>query len=69
MYVRYQVIGPNHVAVPTHFFKVILAENDKGQFELESYVTPNKEIDDKIPLEAFRVPIDTIERAAGLLFF
>lgn len=24
LYVRYQVIGPNHVAVPTHFFKVSL---------------------------------------------
>ena len=26
MYVKYQVIGQNNVAVPTHFFKVIVGE-------------------------------------------
>ncbi|KAJ7307973.1 hypothetical protein JRQ81_008471 [Phrynocephalus forsythii] len=26
MYVKYQVIGKNHVAVPTHFFKVLILE-------------------------------------------
>lgn len=27
LYVRYQVVGQNHVAVPTHFFKVTLSES------------------------------------------
>lgn len=27
LYVRYQVIGRNHVAVPTHFFKVSLPDD------------------------------------------
>lgn len=27
LYVRYRVLGDNHVAVPTHFFKVILAHH------------------------------------------
>jgi endonuclease G len=29
-YVKYEVIGPNDVAVPTHFFKVILMEKANG---------------------------------------
>ena len=69
MYVKYQVIGKNHVAVPTHFFKVIVIENQKQELSLESHVMPNQPIDDKTPLSVFQVPPETVERAAGLLFF
>lgn len=69
MYVKYQVIGKNHVAVPTHFFKVIVTEDHKHELSLESYVMPNQPIDDKTPLTVFQVAPDTVERAAGLLFF
>ena len=97
MYVKYQVIGRNHVAViflisissfsisflnsiyysllffllqvPTHFFKVIVTENANRDLALESYVMPNAVIDDNTPLSSFLVPIETVERAAGLLFF
>ncbi|KAK5650180.1 hypothetical protein RI129_001209 [Pyrocoelia pectoralis] len=68
-YVKYEVIGANHVAVPTHFFKVILFETTKGFLELEAYVMPNQVIEDSTPLSSFQVPPDSIERAAGLLFF
>ena len=68
LYVKYEVIGKNHVSVPTHFFKVLVIEQ-KGLFDLEAYVMPNREIDDRTPIESFRVPVDTIERAAGLLFY
>ncbi|XP_047237417.1 endonuclease G, mitochondrial isoform X1 [Girardinichthys multiradiatus] len=69
LYVRYQVIGCNHVAVPTHFFKVLILEQADGKgVELRSYVLPNEPIDEKVPLERFLVPIETIERASGLLF-
>ncbi|XP_077417888.1 endonuclease G, mitochondrial [Vanacampus margaritifer] len=69
LYVRYQVVGGNHVAVPTHFFKILILERG-GQdgVELRSYVLPNQPVDDKIPLERFLVPIESIERASGLLF-
>ncbi|OQR79972.1 endonuclease G [Tropilaelaps mercedesae] len=69
LYVRYQVIGDNHVAVPTHFFKVAVCETDDGEIDMEAYVMPNAVIDDDTPLEAFMVPLDTIERASGLLIF
>ncbi|CAJ1069343.1 endonuclease G%2C mitochondrial [Xyrichtys novacula] len=69
LYVRYQVIGNNHVAVPTHFFKILILEQANGRgVELRSYVFPNEPVDEAIPLERFLVPIETIERASGLLF-
>lgn len=67
-YVKYQVIGRNHVAVPTHFFKVLILEATGGQIELRSYVMPNTPVDEAVPLERFLVPIESIERASGLLF-
>ncbi|XP_006749392.1 endonuclease G, mitochondrial [Leptonychotes weddellii] len=67
-YVKYQVIGKNHVAVPTHFFKVLILEAAGGQIELRSYVMPNAPVDEVVPLERFLVPIESIERASGLLF-
>lgn len=54
-YVRYQVIGSNSVAVPTHFYKVIVGESSDGKLELESYVMPNRAIDDKTPIAVFQV--------------
>ncbi|KAL7392582.1 hypothetical protein ABVT39_026627 [Epinephelus coioides] len=69
LYVRYQVLGRNHVAVPTHFFKVVILEQMDGRgVELRSYVLPNEPVDEKVPLERFLVPIETIERASGLQF-
>ncbi|XP_065226898.1 endonuclease G, mitochondrial-like [Planococcus citri] len=69
VYVKYQVLGQNHVAVPTHFFKIVVMENDNNELEMESYVLPNKEIENGTPLHVFQVPPETIERASGLLFF
>jgi endonuclease G len=69
LYVKYQVIGNNNVAVPTHFFKVVVCETYDGKLEMESFVMPNEVIPDATPVESFRVPPDSIERAAGLLFF
>ena len=68
MYVKYEVIGQQNVAVPTHFFKVILCEK-KGNYSLYSYVLPNLPCDNSTPLSSYLVPIDSIERAAGFLIF
>ncbi|KAM7143935.1 endonuclease G, mitochondrial [Macrochelys suwanniensis] len=68
MYIKYQVIGKNNVAVPTHFFKVLILEKLNGEIELRSYVMPNSPVEETIPLERFLVPVESIERASGLLF-
>ena len=69
--VRYEVIGsPPNVAVPTHFYKVIFAEDGKtgGQVSLGAFVLPNAKIDNDKPLTDFEVPIEAVERASGLEF-
>ena len=55
MYVRYEVIGANSVAVPTHFFKVIVAETADQKYDMEAYVMPNQVLDDSTPLTMFQV--------------
>jgi endonuclease G len=55
MYVTYQVIGANSVAVPTHFFKVIVAEAADQKLDMEAYVMPNQAIADSTPLTVFQV--------------
>ena len=67
-YVKYEVIGPHSVSVPTHFFKVVLCES-KGSYSLLSYVLPNQPCDNSVALSSYIVPIDSIERAAGFLLF
>nr|ACO11514.1 Endonuclease G, mitochondrial precursor [Caligus rogercresseyi] len=70
-YVKYQVLGRSNVAVPTHFFKIVVSESpERNQtYDLESFVLPNQRIDDAVPLSSFYVPPDSVERASGLLFF
>ncbi|XP_041369327.1 endonuclease G, mitochondrial-like [Gigantopelta aegis] len=69
LYVKYEVIGNNQVAVPTHFFKVLVIEDNSGQLELQSYVLPNQPIPNGVPLKTYFYPVDAIERAAGFLLF
>lgn len=57
-YVKYQVIGVNQVAVPTHFYKIVVAETGDKNFEMEAYVMPNQKIPDNTPLQVFQVGCD-----------
>ena len=73
--VKYEVIGdPPNVSVPTHFFKVIYAEeaspgsDPKGKVCLGAFVLPNAEIDNHRPLRSFEVPVEIVEKASGLEF-
>ena len=68
-FVRYEVIGSNSVAVPTHFFKVVLGETKEQTYDLRAFIVPNTAMSDDTPLNKFLVPIDVIERAAGILLF
>lgn len=66
-YVRYQVIGENNVAVPTHYFKVI---HGKKAFSVETqaYIIPNQPIENDPPLKTFSVSLEKVEKAAGVIF-
>ncbi|TLD20922.1 Glutaminase A [Venturia nashicola] len=69
--VSYEVIGsPPNIAVPTHFYKVIFAEDGLvgGQVAVGAFVLPNAHIPNDKPLQEFEVPLEAIERASGLEF-
>ncbi|KAL1691462.1 hypothetical protein GGG16DRAFT_91363 [Schizophyllum commune] len=75
--VHYEVIGnPPNVGVPTHFAKVVLASRpaspatpDVHELSIGAFALPNAVIPDEAPLEGFVVPVDAVERAAGLTLF
>lgn len=75
--VTHEVIGsPPNVSVPTHFAKVVLASKptspatpDILELSLGAFVLPNTVIKDEAPLEGFVMPVEAVERAAGLTLF
>lgn len=70
-YVKYEMIGsPPSIAVPTHFYKVIYAEDGKagGNVAIGAFVLPNAPIANEKPITDFEVPIEAVERASGLEF-
>ena len=71
--VNYEVIGnPPNVAVPTHFYKVIYAEDGTesptSKVALGAFVLPNARIPNEKSLSDFEVPLEAVERASGLEF-
>ncbi|XP_030384798.1 endonuclease G, mitochondrial isoform X2 [Scaptodrosophila lebanonensis] len=69
--IEYEMIGSNMVAVPTHFFKVLIVESKlpQGKPYMEAYVLPNARIPDNINLRDYLCDIREIEHYAGLQFF
>lgn len=61
------MIGTNQVAVPTHFFKVIIAQGASGQLDIYSYLLPNEPIEKSLSLDEFLVAPELIEQNAGFL--
>lgn len=43
------------MAVPTHFYKIIVTESNDSKFYLECYMMPNQVIPNNIPLKDFQV--------------
>lgn len=72
--VSYEVIGnPPSIAVPTHFFKLIVGEQplsnpSSSKVAVAAFVMPNDKIDNSTPLKSFAVPVDALERSSGLQF-
>lgn len=66
--VSYEVIGsPPNIAVPTHFFKLIVGErNGSDKLAVGAFVLPNDVIDNATPLTDFQVPVEALERSSGL---
>ncbi|KAL2085247.1 hypothetical protein ACEWY4_018567 [Coilia grayii] len=69
--VSYQLLGKDNVAVPTHLFKVILAQRNSPSdtLALGAFVVPNKPIGFNHPLTEYQVSLPDLERMSGLSFF
>ncbi len=64
--VTYKLIGPNHVAVPTHFAKCMLAEFGDKPY-IWSYCLPNEVLDLREAwAQQYRIDVDFIEHWSGL---
>ena len=70
--VTYEVIGnPPNIAVPTHFFKLIVAENPRqnpksDKVSVAAFVLPNEPISNETKITDFEVPVNALERSTGL---
>ncbi|HLC28621.1 MAG TPA: DNA/RNA non-specific endonuclease [Dehalococcoidia bacterium] len=62
-------IGPNRVAVPSHFYKVILCEHASGAHEMFAFLLPNQLTPVVGQPSGFLVSVDRIEAVAALDFF
>lgn len=64
--VQYRTIGPNHVAVPTHFAKCMMAEF-RGKPYCWSYCLPNETLDLREAwAQQYRIDVDFVEHWSGL---
>ncbi|MCH0629015.1 DNA/RNA non-specific endonuclease [Kocuria palustris] len=66
--VTYEMIGsPPNVAVPTHFFKLVVGERTGlDTLAVGAFVLPNEPIDNTDPLTKYQVPVEALERSSGL---
>ncbi|MEX0676951.1 MAG: DNA/RNA non-specific endonuclease [Pirellulales bacterium] len=66
--IEYFVIGEHQVAVPTHYFKIVLARDPSadGKWEAICFLFPNEKVTE--PDEEFLVSIDDVESLTGYDF-
>jgi endonuclease G, mitochondrial len=67
--IDYYVIGKDEVAVPTHYFKIVLAHNehDSSKWDAMCFLMPNKKV--TADFDSFLVSIDEVEKLTGYDFF
>jgi endonuclease G len=71
--VHYKVIGPDAVAVPTHFYKIIVAKDSLSQWQAIGFVLENRKYPtpkggDHYHWEEFIKSIDWIQKRTGVDF-
>jgi DNA/RNA endonuclease G (NUC1) len=66
---QFPIIGETGVAVPTHLFKVVVAEKAGEQPLVGAFVMPNRPLLDFKPLAEYQAEIEDIESQSGLQIF
>lgn len=62
-------VGTDSVAVPTHFYKVILCEHPDGSHEMFAFVIPNSVAPIPGQPRDYAVSVDSVQQLSGLDFF
>lgn len=64
-----KTIGKNRVAVPTHFYKILVAPRGRRSNEVESiaFIFPNKKIT-RYEFEDYIRPVSDVEKLTGIDF-
>jgi len=65
--VSYDVIGENNVAVPTHFYKIVVDNNDPDNVQALAFMMPNRDLSGE-NYGDYLTTIDAIESATGIDF-
>lgn len=66
---KYKVLGVNRIAIPTHFYKVVLAySKNENELDAIAFILPNEQ-NPTSRLPEFIKSIDDVESASGLDFF
>ncbi len=65
--VSYEVIGENNVAVPTHFYKIVVDNNDPDNVQALAFMMPNENLSGE-NYRDYLTTIDDIEEATGIDF-
>jgi endonuclease G len=66
--IEHDVIGKDAVAVPTHFYKIVVGQAANGQFKAVAFVLENVKHTGPEDFTTFIKPIDWIEEHTGLNF-
>lgn len=64
---EFKLIGKDHVAVPTHFFKIVIDKKPDGSLDTLAFVLPNEKVEGG-DISEYISSIDDIERLTGLDF-
>jgi len=67
--IDYETVGTGAVAVPTHYFKIVLAKNHAGAWQAVAFVEENRAYKKPFDFTKDIMPIAWIEERTGIDFF
>jgi endonuclease G len=66
--IHFRRIGANHVAVPTHFYKIVFSKDERADWRAVGFVVENRPYDKRTRFEDTIRSISWIEERTGLIF-
>ncbi|KAK3587995.1 hypothetical protein CHS0354_014516 [Potamilus streckersoni] len=67
-FIKYQIIGNSEVAVPTHLYKIIVAERKSQPVALGVFIIPNEPLDFSHHLTKYQITLPQLESRTGINF-